>query len=57
MTTSTIIPIIDFSDFDTRENIIAQQVFDACKKFGLFYIINHSIDSSQIAQGFDLVIT
>ena len=57
MTTSATIPVIDFSDFDTRENAIAQQVFEACKNFGLFYIVNHSISSSQIAQGFDLVIT
>ncbi|KAI9496407.1 hypothetical protein BDB00DRAFT_808762 [Zychaea mexicana] len=48
------IPVVDFSDFDARRNVIAEQVFNACKTPGLFYIINHSLSSSQVAQAFDL---
>ncbi|KAI9278455.1 hypothetical protein BDA99DRAFT_492194 [Phascolomyces articulosus] len=54
MNPSTIIPVIDFNDFDARKDVIAQEVFEACKKFGLFYVINHSVSPSQISQGFEL---
>lgn len=50
------IPIVDFAKFEENPNKVAQQVFDACKSIGFFYIINHNIPQGDIDKAFELVI-
>ncbi|KAI9246075.1 hypothetical protein BDA99DRAFT_471841 [Phascolomyces articulosus] len=48
------LPIIDFSDFENRSSIIAQEVLYACKTIGFFYVVNHSIPKEMIQDAFSL---
>ncbi|CAO3674502.1 hypothetical protein G6F70_004754 [Rhizopus microsporus] len=48
------IPIVDFAKFEENPNKAAQQVFDACKSIGFFYIINHNIPQRDIDKAFEL---
>ncbi|KAI8141957.1 hypothetical protein BJV82DRAFT_670060 [Fennellomyces sp. T-0311] len=52
--TYTAIPTVDFADYSNKYSTIAEQVLEACKTIGFFYIINHSIPSSQVAKIFEL---
>lgn len=49
------IPIIDFSNFKSEPEKVAQQVSEACKSIGFFYIINHDIPQKDIEKAFALV--
>lgn len=49
------IPIVDFVDFNTNPKKVAQDVFNACKSIGFFYLINHDIPAKDVARAFELV--
>lgn len=49
------IPIVDFAEFKTNPKKVAQDVFDACKSIGFFYMINHEIPEQDIDKAFALV--
>lgn len=49
------IPIVDFADFKTNPKKVAQEVFDACKSIGFFYMINHDLPEQDIDKAFALV--
>lgn len=49
------IPIVDFSDFKTNPNKVAQDVLEACKSIGFFYMINHDLPLQVIDRAFELV--
>ena len=57
MSSPTEIPVIDFNNFPTRYEVIAEQVFNACKNVGFFFqMINYLEPSvSQVQQVFNLV--
>ncbi|KAL7320944.1 hypothetical protein PS15m_000775 [Mucor circinelloides] len=48
------IPIVDFAEFKTNPKKVAQDVFDACKSIGFFYMINHEIPEQDIDKAFAL---
>ncbi|KAI9277612.1 hypothetical protein BY458DRAFT_453229, partial [Sporodiniella umbellata] len=48
------IPIIDFSLYETDPKRVAQEVFEACKTIGFFYLINHGISQEDVDKGFEL---
>ncbi|KAG1140479.1 hypothetical protein G6F37_006673 [Rhizopus arrhizus] len=48
------IPIVDFSNFKTNPEKVAQDVADACKSIGFFYMINHDIPQNDIEKAFAL---
>lgn len=50
------IPIVDFADFKTDPKKVAQEVFEACKSIGFFYMINHDLPQQDIDRAFELVI-
>jgi isopenicillin N synthase-like dioxygenase len=51
---NTTIPIIDLQSFlsnnPAEKALVAAQIHEACKSFGVFYLINHGIDESNILQ-------
>jgi hypothetical protein len=49
------IPIVDFKDFKTNPKKVAQDVFEACKSIGFFYMINHDLPQADIDRAFELV--
>jgi hypothetical protein len=49
------IPIVDFADFKSNPKKVAQDVFEACKSIGFFYMINHDLPQQDIDQAFALV--
>ncbi|RIB22433.1 hypothetical protein C2G38_1960805 [Gigaspora rosea] len=49
------IPIIDFSQFKTDQQICAQQFKDACENLGFFYLKNHGISQEMINETFNIV--
>ncbi|CAG8709761.1 991_t:CDS:2, partial [Scutellospora calospora] len=49
------IPIIDFSQFKTNQQICAQQIKEACENLGFFYLKNHGISQETITEVFDIV--
>ncbi|KAI8640373.1 hypothetical protein BD408DRAFT_390790 [Parasitella parasitica] len=48
------IPIVDFADFRSNPKKVAQDVFDACKSIGFFYMINHDVPQQDIDKAFAL---
>ncbi|KAI9495595.1 hypothetical protein BDB00DRAFT_759711 [Zychaea mexicana] len=48
------IPTIDFTDFSDRSETIAQEIFQACKSTGFFYVVNHGIPKQQVDRAFEL---
>lgn len=48
------IPIVDFAEYKTNPKKVAQNVFDACKSIGFFYIINHGLPQNKIDRAFEL---
>ncbi|KAI9278453.1 hypothetical protein BDA99DRAFT_554088 [Phascolomyces articulosus] len=55
MATSVNFPVIDFSDFETRYATIADQVLEASKNIGFFYITNHNGPSAaQFKRAFEM---
>ncbi|KAI7854752.1 hypothetical protein BDC45DRAFT_508018 [Circinella umbellata] len=48
------LPVIDFSNFEERSSIISQEILDACKTIGFFYVINHQIPTEMIQEAFAL---
>ncbi|KAI9254445.1 hypothetical protein BDA99DRAFT_586520 [Phascolomyces articulosus] len=48
------IPVIDFGHFDTNPKQVAQEVLEACKTIGFFYIVNHGLPKDQIEHSFEL---
>ena len=50
------LPVVDFNDFENRSSIIAQEVLDACKTIGFFYVVNHQIPKEMIEEAFALVL-
>lgn len=54
MTVATI-PIVDFADYKTNPNKVAQDVLEACKSIGFFYMINHDLPQKDIDRAFELV--
>ncbi|KAI8363939.1 hypothetical protein BD560DRAFT_403957 [Blakeslea trispora] len=48
------IPIVDFAHFKSNPKEVAQDVFNACKSIGFFYMINHSIPQENINKAFEL---
>ncbi|KAG2196996.1 hypothetical protein INT47_006943 [Mucor saturninus] len=53
MTVETI-PIVDFADYKTNPNKVAQDVLQACKSIGFFYMINHDLPQQDIDRAFEL---
>lgn len=49
------IPVVDFSDFKSNPKKVAQEVFEACKSIGFFYMINHDLPEQDIDKAFELV--
>lgn len=49
------IPIVDFKEFNTNPQKVAQDVFEACKSIGFFYMINHDLPQQDIDKAFELV--
>lgn len=49
------IPVVDFADFKTNPEKVAQDVLEACKSIGFFYMINHDIPEEDINKAFQLV--
>lgn len=49
------IPVVDFADFKTNPKKVAQDVFEACKSIGFFYMINHDLPEQDIDRAFALV--
>ncbi|KAG2220487.1 hypothetical protein INT45_011491 [Circinella minor] len=48
-------PVIDFSDFENRYAVIADQVLEASKNIGFFYITNHNGPSAdQFKRAFEM---
>ncbi len=43
------IPVINFSDFETRKSEIARELENACTQFGFFYVSNHGISETLIS--------
>jgi hypothetical protein len=50
--TNRTIPVIDFSQ---EKNIVADQVLEACRTIGFFYMVNHGLPQDQIDRAFALV--
>jgi isopenicillin N synthase-like dioxygenase len=50
------IPIVDFANFKSDPKKVAQDVMEACKSIGFFYMINHDIPAADIDRAFELVI-
>lgn len=48
------IPIIDMTDFDTRKPEIAQALWDAATRIGLFQLSGHGLSQTKISEAFDL---
>ncbi|KAL9539143.1 hypothetical protein MBANPS3_010447 [Mucor bainieri] len=48
------IPIVDFSEFKTNPEKVAQDVFNACTSIGFFYMVNHDIPANDIDKAFEL---
>ncbi|GAA5796534.1 hypothetical protein EDC94DRAFT_544188 [Helicostylum pulchrum] len=48
------IPVVDFSDFKTNPKKVAQEVFEACKTIGFFYMINHDLPQEEVDRAFEL---
>jgi isopenicillin N synthase-like dioxygenase len=49
------IPIVDFAEYKTNPKKVAQDVFEACKSIGFFYMINHDLPQKDIDRAFELV--
>ncbi|KAI9490131.1 hypothetical protein BDB00DRAFT_875590 [Zychaea mexicana] len=48
-------PVVDFSDFGNRYDIIAKEVLEACRTIGFFYIKNHNGPTSlQFKRAFEM---
>ncbi|WP_423840194.1 isopenicillin N synthase family oxygenase [Vibrio mytili] len=50
----TLIPIIDLEDFDSRREIITEQLWEAATQVGFFQLINHSIPLADVERSFEL---
>ncbi|KAI8084083.1 uncharacterized protein B0P05DRAFT_570482 [Gilbertella persicaria] len=48
------IPIVDFANFKTNPKKVAQDVFEACKSIGFFYMVHHDIPQQDIDKAFEL---
>ena len=48
------IPVIDLSDFQSRQTEIADQLWESARDIGFFQVYNHGIDEAAIDAAFDM---
>lgn len=52
---SSKIPVIDFQQFSTEPQTVANDVLQACTEWRFFYVENHTVPQKQVDGMFQLV--